>query len=46
MRLKYDLESGALYIHIREGEMEETLDLAEPGFGAHMDVDREGNVWG
>ncbi len=46
MRLEFDPESGALYIHVREGDVEETLDLAEPGFGAHMDVDREGNVLG
>ena len=46
MRLEFDPESGALYIHVREGDVEETLDLAEPGFGAHVDVDREGNVLG
>jgi len=42
MRLEFDPESGALYIHVRQGHVEETLDLAEPGFGAHVDVDREG----
>ena len=46
MRLEFDPESGALYIRVREGEVEETLELAEPGFGAYMDVDREGNVLG
>ena len=46
MRLEFDPESGALYIHVRQGDVEETLDLAEPGFGAHVDVDREGNVLG
>jgi len=46
MRLEFDPESGALYIHVREGDIEETLDLAEPGFGAHVDVDREGNILG
>ena len=46
MRLELDPESGALYIHVREGEIEETLDSAEPGIGAHVDVDREGNVLG
>src|SRR5918997_3308346 len=46
MRLEFDPESGALYIHVRQGHVEETLDLAEPGFGAHVDVDCEGNVLG
>ena len=46
MRLEFDPESGALYIHVREGDAEETLAVAEPGFGAHVDVDREGNVLG
>ncbi len=46
MRLEFDPEPGALYIHVREGDVENTLDLAEPGFGAHVDVDREGNVLG
>ena len=44
MRFEFDPESGALYV--REGQIEETLDLAEPGFGAHLDIDREGNVMG
>jgi hypothetical protein len=39
MRLEFDAESGALYIGAREGRVEQTLDLAEPGFGAPMDVD-------
>ncbi|QIN77193.1 DUF2283 domain-containing protein [Rubrobacter marinus] len=46
MRFEHDSQSGALYIRVREGEIEETLDLAEPGFGAHVDIDREGNVLG
>ena len=46
MRLEFDPESGAFYICIREGDIEETLALAEPGFGAHVDVDHEGNVLG
>jgi uncharacterized protein YuzE len=46
MRLEFDPEFGALYIRVREGEVEETLDLAEPRFGAHGDVDREGNILG
>jgi uncharacterized protein YuzE len=46
MRFEFDPESGALYVRVREGQIEETLDLAEPGFGAHLDIDREGNVIG
>jgi hypothetical protein len=30
MRLEFDAESGALYIGVREGRVEQTLDLAEP----------------
>jgi uncharacterized protein YuzE len=46
MRFEFDPESGALYVRVREGQIEETLDLAEPGFGAHLDIDRQGNVMG
>jgi uncharacterized protein YuzE len=46
VKLRYDTVSGALYMRIREGQIEETLELAEPGFGAYMDIDREGNVLG
>jgi uncharacterized protein YuzE len=46
MRFEFDPESGALYVRVREGQIEQTLDLAEPGFGAHLDIDREGNVMG
>ena len=46
MRFEHDPESGALYVRVREGEIAETLDLAEPGFGASMDIDRDGNVLG
>ncbi len=46
MRFEFDPESGALYVRVREGQIEQTLDLAEPGFGAHLDIDREGNVIG
>lgn len=46
MRIKFDKESGAFYLTIREGEYSETLDLVDPGFGAYMDVDVEGNVLG
>lgn len=45
-RFEHDPESGAWYVRLREGKIEETVDLAEPGFGAHLDVDREGNVLG
>jgi uncharacterized protein YuzE len=43
MRFRYDPESGALYVRIREGDIEETLDL---GPGAYLDIDRDGNVMG
>lgn len=46
MRFTHDPESGAFYIRVREGEYYETLDLAEPGFGAYLDVDAQGNVLG
>jgi uncharacterized protein YuzE len=46
MRFEFDPESGALYIRIREGEIEEILELGEPGFGAYLDIDRDGNVMG
>ena len=44
MTLEFDPESGALCLHIRGGDVEERLDLAQPGFGAHVNVDREGKV--
>ena len=46
MTLEFDTESGALYMCVREGRVGQTLDLAEPGFDAFMDVDGEGNVLG
>jgi len=46
MRFEFDPESGALYVRVREGQIEETLDLAEPGFAVHLDIDHEGNVMG
>lgn len=46
MRFEHDSESGAWYVRLREGEIEETIPLAEPGFGASVDVDREGYVLG
>ncbi|MBA2714856.1 MAG: DUF2283 domain-containing protein [Rubrobacteraceae bacterium] len=44
MRFRYDPQSGALYFRLREGKIEETLDLPSPG--GYMDVDPEGNVMG
>lgn len=46
IRFEHDPKSGAWYVRLREGKIEETVDLAEPGFGAHLDVDCEGNVLG
>lgn len=45
-RFEHDPGSGAWYVRLREGEIEETIPLAEPGFGASVDVDREGYVLG
>ena len=42
--LEFVSESGALYIGAREGECQETLDPAEPGFGAYPDPEREGTA--
>ena len=44
MRFRHDPTSGALYFRLREGEIEETLELHSPG--AYMDVDKAGNVMG
>lgn len=46
MRLGFDAEPDALYIGAGEGRVEQTRELAEPGFGASMDADGEGNVLG
>jgi len=46
MRLKFDPESGAIYIRVREGELEETLDLAQSGSCPFMDIYCEGSVLG
>ena len=43
MSFKYDPESGALYIHLREGQVAETLPIAE---GFYLDIDSEGQVLG
>jgi len=45
-RFEHDPQSGAFYVRVREGEYRETIPLAEPGFGAGVDVDAEGNVLG
>jgi RNA polymerase sigma factor (sigma-70 family) len=45
-RFEHDPESGAIYIRLRAGEIAETVPLADPGFGAAVDVDTEGNVLG
>ena len=44
MRFRHDPATGALYFRLREGEIEETLELPTPG--AYVDVDRDGNVMG
>ena len=44
--LTHDPESGALYIRLRDGEYEETLDFGNPGGGVNVDIDREGYVLG
>lgn len=46
MRFEFDPESGAIYVRVRNGGIAETLEMAEPGFGAYLDIDREGNVLG
>lgn len=43
MNVRYDPESGALYIRIKEGQIHETLPLAE---GIYFDIDAEGVVLG
>jgi uncharacterized protein YuzE len=44
MRFRYDPKSGALYFRLREGAIEETLELPSPG--AYLDVDEAGHVMG
>ncbi len=43
MKLRYDPESGALYVRIREGAIEETVQHAD---GVYLDIDAEGCVLG
>ncbi|MDP9478034.1 MAG: DUF2283 domain-containing protein [Actinomycetota bacterium] len=45
-KLTHDPLSGAIYIRLREGEYEETLDFGNPGGGVNVDIDREGYVLG
>jgi uncharacterized protein YuzE len=44
MRFRYDPTSGALYFRLREGSIEETLELPSPG--VYMDVNETGEVMG
>lgn len=43
MKFRYDPQSGALYVRLREGRVDETLPLAE---GVYFDIDAEGRVLG
>lgn len=46
-RITHDPESGAFYVRLREGTYNETVPLGDdPGLGAGVDVDEEGNVLG
>ena len=43
MKLRYDPESGALYVRVRKGAIEETVQHAD---GVYLDIDAEGHVLG
>lgn len=43
MKLRYDPESGALYVRVEEGTIEETVQHAD---GVYLDIDAEGRVLG
>ncbi len=43
MKIERDREADLLYIELREGDVADTLDLAE---GVHLDADAEGRVLG
>ena len=45
-RFKFDPESGAMYFRFRDGEISETVQVNETGFGAYLDIDAEGRVLG
>jgi uncharacterized protein YuzE len=40
---RFDPESGAIYITLREGTVDDTMEIAE---GAYIDIDAEGRVLG
>ncbi|MBA2441116.1 MAG: DUF2283 domain-containing protein [Rubrobacter sp.] len=42
-RFEYDQESGAMYVRVRDGEIEETLEI---GGGCYLDIDHDGYVVG
>ncbi len=43
MKLRYDPESGALYVRVEEGTIGETVQHAD---GVYLDIDAEGRVLG
>ena len=43
MKFRYDPQSGALYIRLRDGRVDETLPVSE---GFYLDIDDEGRVLG
>ncbi len=43
MKLRYDPESGALYVRVKEGAIEETVQHAD---GVYLDIDAKGRVIG
>ena len=43
MKLRYDPESGALYMRVREGAIKETVQHAD---GVYLDIDADGHVLG
>lgn len=43
MKLRYDPESGALYVRVRDGAIEESVQHAD---GVYLDIDAEGRVIG
>ena len=43
---RYDRESGAFYVRVREGEYFETVELLDPDYGAYVDLDAEGQCLG
>jgi uncharacterized protein YuzE len=43
VKLRYDPESGALYVRIKEGTIEETVQHAD---GVYLDINAEGHVIG